>query len=285
VGVVLGPNEYGKAETRLVRVDRDGGRHALRDLNVSVALRGDFDATYLTGDNATVLPTDTMKNTVYAFAKRFGVGEIEDFGLRLARHFVDSQPSVDAARVSIEEYAWTRLGPHSFARAGGETRTAAMTYDGHDSWVVGGLQDLVLLNSTDSEFRGYVRDEYTTLPEAQDRILATAVAARWRFGEAPGDWSDSHAGVRAALIEAFVDTYSASLQQTLYQMGLRVLEKRPEVVEVRLSLPNKHHLLVDLAPFGLDNPNEVFVAADRPYGLIDGTVCRDDAPMPGLAWW
>jgi urate oxidase len=150
---------------------------------------------------------------------------------------------------------------------------------------VGGLQNLVLLNSTDSEFRGYIKDEYTTLPEAQDRILATAVAARWRFGDSPADWSDSHAGVRAALIEAFVDTYSASLQQTLYQMGIRVLQKRSEVVEVRLSLPNRHHLLVDLAPFGLDNPNEVFVAADRPYGLIDGTVCRHDAPVPGLAWW
>ena len=285
MGVVLSANEYGKAETRLVRVDRDGGRHALRDLNVSVALRGDFDATYLSGDNATVLPTDTMKNTVYAFAKRFGVGEIEDFGLRLARHFVDSQQSIDAARVSIEEYAWTRLGPHSFARDGGETRTAVMTYDGHNSWVVGGVQDLVLLNSTDSEFRGYIKDDYTTLPEAQDRILATAVAARWRFGESPADWSDSHAGVRSALIEAFVDTYSSSLQQTLYQMGIRVLQKRSEVVEVRLSLPNRHHLLVDLAPFGLDNPNEVFVAADRPYGLIDGTVSRDDASVPGLAWW
>ncbi len=285
MGVVLGANEYGKAGTRLVWVHRDGGRHALRDLNVSVALRGDLDAAYLAGDNATVLPTDSMKNTVFAFAKRHGVAHIEEFGLRLARHFVDSLPSIDAARVSIEEYGWTRLGPHSFAREGGEIRTAVTTYDGRNSWVVGGLKNLVLLNSTDSEFRGYVKDEYTTLPETRDRILATAVSATWRFGESPDDWSDSHAGMRAALIEAFVDTYSASLQQTLYQMGLRVLEKRPEVVEVRLILPNKHHLLVDLTPFGLDNPNEVFVAADRPYGVIEGTALRDDAPAPGLAWW
>jgi urate oxidase len=266
-------------------VHRDGDRHSLRDLNVSVALRGDFSATYLTGDNAAVLPTDTMKNTVYALARRHGVEQIEDFGLRLARHFVDSQPSVQAARVEIEEYGWTRLGPHSFAREGAETRTAALTYDGRDSWVVGGLDNLVLLNSTDSEFWGFVKDEYTTLPEARDRILATAVAAKWRFGDVPGDWSDSYAGVRNALIDAFADTYSHSLQQTLYQMGLRVLEKRPEIVEVRLSLPNKHHFLVDLSRFGLDNPNEVFVASDRPYGLIDGTVQRDDAPAPGLAWW
>ncbi len=285
MGIVLGANQYGKAETRLVRVDRDGERHTVRDLNVSVALRGDLEGTHLTGDNATVLPTDSMKNTVYAFAARYGVGQIEDFALRLARHFVDSQPSIDAARIAIEEYGWTRLGPHSFARDGGETRTAVLTYDGTEATAVGGLQGLVLLNSTDSEFRGYVKDAYTTLPETRDRILATEVAANWRFGALPGDWADSNAGVRAALIEAFVDTYSLSLQQTLYQMGYRVLEKRPEIVEVRLRLPNKHHLLVDLRPFGLDNPNEVFVATDRPYGLIEGTVLRDDAPPAGLAWW
>jgi urate oxidase len=285
MGIVLGDNQYGKAETRLVRVDRDGERHALRDLNVSVALRGDLERTHLTGDNATVLPTDSMKNTVYAFARRHGVGPIEDFGLRLARHFVDSQISIDAARIGIEEYGWTRLGPHSFARDGGETRTAVLTYDGDGVSAVGGLQGLVLLNSTDSEFWGYLKDEYTTLPETRDRILATEVAARWRFGAVPADWADSYAGARATLIEAFVDTYSLSLQQTLYQMGSRVLERRPEIVEVRLSLPNKHHLLVDLAPFGLDNPNDVFVAADRPYGLIEGTVLRDDAPAAALAWW
>jgi urate oxidase len=285
MGIVLGVNQYGKAETRLVRVDRDGDQHTVRDLNVSVALRGDLEGTHLTGDNATVLPTDTMKNTVYAFAGQYGVGQIEDFGLRLARHFVDSQPSIHAAQIAIEEYGWTRLGPHSFARDGGETRTAVLTYDGNAASAVGGLRGLVLLNSTDSEFWGYLKDAYTTLPETHDRVLATEVAARWRFGALPVEWVDSNAGVRAALIEAFVDTYSLSLQQTLYQMGYRVLEKRPEIAEVRLSLPNKHHLLVDLAPFGLDNPNEVFVATDRPYGLIEGTVLRDDASPAGLAWW
>src|SRR5258705_901072 len=139
MSIVLGANQYGKAETRLVRVDRDGERHAVRDLNVSVALRGDLEGTHLTGDNATVLPTDSMKNTVYAFARRYGVGAIEDFGLRLARHFVNSQPSIEAARIAIEEYGWTRLGPHSFARDGGETRTAVLTYDGNAESAVGGV--------------------------------------------------------------------------------------------------------------------------------------------------
>jgi len=277
MGIVLGPNRYGKAETRVVRVVRGGDRHELRDLNVSVALTGDLDATHLTGDNAGVLPTDTQKNTVYAFAKQYGIDQPEDFGLRLARHFVDSQPTVHSARVDIEQYLWRRLGPHSFQRDGGETRTATVTVDGAGEWVVAGLADLVLLNSTDSEFWGYVRDGYTTLPETKDRVLATAVSARWRLA-GQVDWAASYEGVRAALLAAFVETYSFSLQQTLYTMGRRVLEERPEVVEVRLALPNKHHLLVDLAPFGLDNPNEVFVAADRPYGLIEGTVLRSDSP-------
>jgi len=285
MAVVLGENRYGKAETRLVRVARDGDRHSIVDLNVTTTLAGDLAAVHLTGDNAHVLPTDSQKNTVYAFARRFGLGAIEDFGLRLARHFVESQPAIGRARVAIEQYGWQRLGPHSFAASGSAVRTTSVVCAGTSAWVVSGLTGLVLLNSTDSEFVGYVKDPYTTLPEAKDRILATAVDARWRHAEPAGDWEASFEAVRDTLVSAFVETYSRSLQQTLYAMGARVLERRPEVVEVRLSLPNRHHLLVDLTPFGLDNPNEVFVAADRPYGLIEGTVHRDDAPPAGLAWW
>lgn len=283
--IALGGNQYGKAEIRLVRVLREGHRHELRDLNVTTTLAGDLAAAHLTGDNSGVLPTDTQKNTVYAFAKRHGIGEIEEFGLLLGRHFVAAQPTVHRVRVFIEEYGWRRLGEHSFERSGTDVRTVAVVCDGDEAWVVSGLTDLVLLNSTDSEFHGYVRDAYTTLPETKDRILATAVNARWRHAAADGDWARSFAEVRQALVDAFVGTYSFSLQQTLYAMGRSVLERVPGVVEVRLSLPNRHHLLVDLAPFGLENPNEVYVAADRPYGLIEGTVVRDDAPPSGHAWW
>jgi urate oxidase len=284
MGILLSDNQYGKAETRIVRVSRDADRHELTDLNVSVTLGGDLAGTHLTGDNSHVLPTDSQKNTVYAFAREHGIGQIEEFGLRLARHFVDSQPTIHRARVHIEQYGWVRLGPHSFVRSGMETRTATVSYDGEQVLVVSGLSDLVLLNSTDSEFWGYLKDRYTTLPETKDRILATAVNGRWRHSDASSEWAASYDGVRDSLVQAFVDTYSRSLQQTLYAMGRRVLERRPEVAEIRLSMPNKHHLLVDLAPFGLDNPNEVFVATDRPYGLIEGTLTRDDAPPPNGAW-
>jgi len=286
---VLGPNNYGKAEVRLVRVGRDSPVHTLTDLNVSIALAGDLAATHLTGDNSNVLPTDTQKNTVYAFAREYGVGEIEEFGLRLARHFVSSQRSIERARVTIEEYGWQRLGPHSFARTGEGVRTAVVTCDESAAWVVSGIDGLVLMNTTDSEFHGFIKDRYTTLEEARDRILATSVRASWRHASVPvdgagNDWAASYTRAREALVSAFVGTYSLSLQQTLAAMGEAVLAARPEIVEVRLSLPNRHHFLVDLAPFGLDNPGEVFFAADRPYGLIEGTVLREGAPPPGLAW-
>jgi len=283
--IVLGDNRYGKAEVRLVRVDRDGDRHRITDLNVSVALAGDLAATHLTGDNTGVLPTDTQKNTVYAFA-RDGVGEPEDFALRLATHFVDAQPTIHRARVGIECYRWDPIAHtgYSFSRGAG-VRTATVTYDGDAAWVVSGVSDLTVLNTTGSQFHGYVRDRYTTLPETTDRILATAVTARWRHASsASTDWAGSHASAVEHLLEAFADTPSLSLQQTLYAMGRRVLEHRPELAEVRLVLPNKHHFLVDLTPFGLDNPDEVYFAADRPYGLIEGTVVRDDAG-PGEAAW
>ncbi|GAA0574200.1 urate oxidase [Paractinoplanes ferrugineus] len=284
MAIVLGPNRYGKAETRLVRVSRDGDTHSLADFNVGIALSGDLAATHLTGDNSGVLPTDTMKNTVYAFAKKHGVGEPEEFALLLARHFVATNGQIESARVSIESFGWERLGPHSFQRKGDCTRLASVVVTAEQTQVVSGLTGLVLLNSTASEFHGFPRDRYTTLPETTDRILATAVDAKWRHMSPTADFAKSFAGVLEAVTTAFVNTYSYSLQQTLFSMGSHALHQRPEIAEIRLELPNKHHYLVDLSLFDMANDNEVFIAGDRPYGLIEGTVVRDDAP-PALAEW
>jgi len=293
--IVLGANQYGKAEIRLLHVGRHGSTHVISDLNVSVTLSGELTATHLSGDNSAVLTTDAQKNTVFAFAKEHGVDQIEDFALLLARHFVASQAAICFARVTVEQYPWERLGGHSFCRSGREVRTATVSHDGRDSWVVSGLHDLIVLNSAGSEFWGFARDRYTTLAETTDRILATAVSARWRYAspeisaaggpeESGPGWADSYAGARDLLLQAFADTHSYSLQQTLFAMGKRVLDGRPEIAEIRLSLPNKHHFEVDMSPFGLDNAAEVFYAADRPYGLIEGTIIRDEAPPPGKAW-
>ncbi|MGP4000478.1 factor-independent urate hydroxylase [Streptomyces sp. 8N706] len=297
--VVLGRNQYGKAETRVVRIERDGATHHIKDLNVSVALSGDMDEVHTSGSNANVLPTDTTKNTVFAFAKEHGIESAERFGIHLARHFVTGQEPIRRARIRIEEYAWDRIGTsgagsgpsgpeetgHSFVRNGRETRTTQITFDGSAWEVVSGLQDLTVLNSTDSEFWGYAKDRYTTLKEAYDRVLATDVHARWRYGwtdedEPMPDWDTSYACSREHLLQAFAGTYSLSLQQTLYEMGSRVITGRAEIDEIRLSLPNKHHFLVDLEPFGLKNDTAdgaVYFAADRPYGLIEATVLRDGA--------
>jgi urate oxidase len=279
----LGDNQYGKSETHLVRVTKRGATHDIKDMNVSIALAGDFADTHLTGDNSKVVPTDTQKNTVFAFAAD-EVGEIEDFGLRLARHFVRKFDTVHRARVSIEEFGWTRLGGHAFTRAGSEKRLATVTSTREGEWVVGGVSDLVVLKTTDSEFHGYIKDRYTTLPETRDRVMATSVTARWRFAGVEVDWRSCYPAIVGALTTTFAGHYSLSLQQTLYEMGKAVLEAHVEVAEVRLAMPNKHHFVVDLSPFGLKNDNEVFYAADRPYGLIEGIVVRDDGPGAGLAW-
>jgi urate oxidase len=303
MAIVLGPNQYGKAETRVVRVYRDNGRHEIRDLNVSTLLRGNFADAHTRGDQASVLPTDSQKNTCFALAKEKGVGEIEDYALDLARHFVNDIEPVTGARVEVEEYRWERVSvagqphPHTFVRGSQEVRTTAVTVLSHlpeqRTWIVSGLKDLVVLKSTGSEFAGFLTDRYTTLAETSDRILATSLTARWRYNlrphrrqprRRPKSWDEAHADIRQILLERFAEVHSLALQQSLWEMGQAVLTARDDVAEIRLSAPNRHHFLADLAPFGLDNPGEVFHAADRPYGLIQCAVLRDDAPDPGPAW-
>jgi urate oxidase len=288
--VQLGANRYGKAEVRVVRVARgaaaDGG-DVIKDWNVSTSLSGDLAASHLTGDNSSVLATDTQKNTVYALAKRLGAVEPEVLGIGLATGFVGRQEAITRARIAIEEYGWARVGAtgHSFARSGDLTRTATVVHDAElGTSVVSGIEKLIVMNTRGSEFWGFPRDEYTTLAETKDRILATQVSARWRYRGTDVDWAAAFAGAHHALLAAFSGTYSYSLQQTLYAMGERIIAAVPAVCEVRLALPNKHHFLVDLAPFGLDNDREVYQAADRPYGLIEGTVLADDAPGTEIAW-
>ena len=290
MAIILGDHQYGKAENRVVRIYRDSARHEIRDLNVSTALRGPFDAAYLSGDQSNVLPTDTQKNTAFAFAKEKGVGSIEDYALTLARHFVHDIAPVEGARIEVEEYAWDRAiidgveHDHTWTRRGPEVRTAAITVDASGEYVIGGIKDLVILKSTGSEFAGFLVDDYTTLEETHDRVMATSLVAKWRFTTTDVDWEAAYGSIKAIIIREFATLQSLALQQTLFHIGKAVLEAHPAIAEVRLSAPNKHHFTVDLSPFGLENPGEVFIAADRPYGLIQATVTRDDAPPAGDAW-
>jgi len=278
--IVLGRNQYGKAEVRLVKITRDTARHEIEDLNVTSQLHGDFETAHTEGDNSKVVATDTQKNTVYALA-RDGVGSPEAFLLRLGKHFTESFDWVTGGRWAAEQYKWDRINnhDHAFSRNKSEARTAVLLVEDGRRHLVAGIQDLTVLKSTGSEFQGFPRDRYTTLQETSDRILATDVTARWRYNLEAGeiDFNAVYESVRGILLDAFARTHSLALQQTMFQMGKQVLEAHPEIEEIKLSLPNKHHFLVDLAPFGLDNPNEVFFAADRPYGLIEATVEREHA--------
>ena len=292
--IILGKNQYGKAENRIVRIHREVSRHEIRDVNVSICLRGDFSNAHLTGDQSEVLPTDTQKQTAYAFAKEQGLQSIEEYGLALARHFVSDVDPVQGARIEIDEYAWERAvvdgteHDHTWIRRGQEVRTAAITVsteeDGVAEWVVGGLEEMTILKSTGSEFAGFLTDDYTVLEPTHDRVMATSLTAQWRFTSTEVDWDATYVGIKAHLIKQFAVVQSLALQQTLFEMGRAVLEAYPEIAEVRLAAPNKHHFLYDLSPFGLDNDREVFNADDRPYGLIQATVTRDDAPAAGAAW-
>ncbi|WP_167478275.1 factor-independent urate hydroxylase [Nocardia arthritidis] len=293
--IVLADNRYGKAENRIVRIYRDTPRHEIRDLNVSTVLRGDFADAYVTGDQSKVLPTDTQKQTAYAYAKKPGAQPIEDYALALAGHFVADIEPVASARVEVDEYAWQRVTvggaehDHTWVRRGPEVRTAAVTVAGKGSerraWVIGGVKDLTILKSTGSEFAGFLTDEFTVLAPTDDRMLATSLVAQWRFADTDGiDWDAVYTGVLTRLTETFATHHSKALQQTLFEMGKAALTAHPVLAEIRLAAPNKHHFDYDLARFGIENRGEVYHADDRPYGLIHATVQRADAPEAGPAW-
>ncbi|MFF7938857.1 factor-independent urate hydroxylase [Nocardia gamkensis] len=293
--IVLTDHRYGKAENRIVRIHRQTARHEIRDVNVSTVLRGDFADAYVAGDQAKVLPTDSQKQTAYAFAKQPGLRAIEDYALALAGHFVAEIEPVRSARVEVDEYAWQRVSvggvehDHTWVRQGPEVRTAAVTVAGSGAerraWVVGGVKDLTILKSTGSEFADFLTDDFTVLAPTHDRMLATALVAEWRFADSAGvDWDEVYTGVRARLVETFATLHSKAMQQTLFEMGRAALTAYPVLAEIRLAAPNKHHFDYDLGRFGIENRGEVYHADDRPYGLIHATVARADAPEAGPAW-
>jgi urate oxidase len=272
-------NSYGKQAIRLVTVRRRADRHELKDVTVGIRFEGDFVAAYTEGDNGGVLPTDTMKNTVYALAAEHPFDDVEDFGLILSDHFLANNPRAVRVRVDLVEHLWEPIEaggdvhPHAFRQAGSERRTAEVTRDGKGARVLAGLEDLVVMKTAKSAFEGFPRDRYTTLPETTDRILATAVRATWRYSRPYVPFGQLWREVRRVLLETFARHDSRSVQHTLHAMGEAVLETL-DVEEIHLSMPNRHHIPVSLTPFGRDNRNEIFVATPEPYGLIEGTVRR-----------
>jgi urate oxidase len=281
VSIRLGQNDYGKSRVRLLRVTHREDKHDIRELTLAIRFEGDFETAHTKGDNSKILPTDTMKNTVYALARKNPAGAAETFCGVLIEHFLGRNPQIERVHVHAIEHLWARIAPNgnpdpfSFVRTGEEKRTALVTGTRSGPTIRAGVKNLIVMKTTKSAFEGFIRDSYTTLREDRNRILATAIRADWLYGRGKMDFNGVWDDVRRTLLETFARHNSLSLQHTLYDMGKAVLEQFDAVREIRLSLPNKHYNLVDLSPFGMTNPGEVFLPTDEPHGLIEATLHRE----------
>ena len=273
VDSVLAADTYGKSRVRLMKLVRREGRHDLKEITLEILFQGDFASCYESGDNSKVLPTDTIKNTVYVLARKHEIIAIEEFAVRLIDHFLTNNPQVSEVRVQMTEHLWSRINSTAFTRAAAK-RTAVVTGTRDDVTVDAGIDDLLILRSAGSGFEGYIKDQYTTLPETKDRIFQTELVAHWRYKSRSLDFNSQWESIRATILDTFATHDSRSVQHTLHAIGKQVLASFPEVVEIQLTMPNKHALLLDLSPFGLDNPNEIFVPTDEPSGYIEAKLVR-----------
>jgi urate oxidase len=269
---------YGKTRVRLLQVLRDKPSHEIADITATILFEGKLAESYATGDNSLVLPTDTIKNTVYVLARQHRIVSIEEFGLTLGSHFLHRLAHVSTVNVLIQQTPWDRIGSSAtaFVQSGNEQRTADLRIERDRRVIVSGIRNLQVLKTAQSAFFGYLKDEYTTLPETSDRLLGTVLDARWTISPEPAarDFNELHAGIRGALLDSFSAHDSLSVQHTLYAMAETILEKFDAVQEIHMAMPNKHCLLVDLARFGIDNPNQIFVPTDEPSGFIEARLTR-----------
>lgn len=284
---ILSKNNYGKSKVRVLKVKRDNPVHEIKEMSVSIQLQGDFEKVHTEGDNTNVLPTDTMKNTVYALAKEHPVNSIEEFGLHLAKYFLDNNKQVSNVKIDIEEKLWQRiltedtsskkLTPHnhSFLSAGEEKRTTEINLSRNESKVNSGIKDLLVLKTTDSGFENYIKDKFTTLKETSDRVFSTSVKAAWHYANQEVNYIKICESVRKIILETFANHHSLSVQQTLYETGKNLIESIKDLTEISLSMPNKHYLLFNLNQFGIENNNEIFIPTDEPFGLIEAVVKRN----------
>jgi len=281
MAIRLGENNYGKSRVRLLRVTRQDGRHDVKELTLEIRFEGDFDAAHTRGDNRKILPTDTMKNTVYALARQHSIEAVELFCLHLIEHFLTYNPQVSRVCIEAGEERWARLPlggkphPSAFTRAGEEKHTAILSGTRKETTVRAGIEGLVVMKTSKSAFENFLKDPFTTLKDDDNRILATELRADWLYAGDDVEFGSIWHGIREMLLETFAEHDSKSLQHTLYAMGEAVLNNFSNIREIHFSLPNKHFNMVDLAPFGMDNPGCVYLPTDEPHGLIEATVRKD----------
>jgi urate oxidase len=279
--IELGDNRYGKSRVRLARVKRSPERHEFREWTVEILLQGDFTSCFEDGDNSKILPTDTMKNTVYSLARMSPAEYMEDFAKELVDFLLGRNPQVSQAEVGVSEKAWQhleagkRMRYTTFEQTSGERQTTKVARaQGGEFSVISGLENLVILKTAGSAFEGYIKDELTSLPESADRLFGTSLRANWKYTRTDLAFGTWRKVIRDTLLVAFAEHASKSVQHTLYAMGEAVLESVKEVEDIELVMPNNHYLPADLSRFGQDNPNEIFVPTDEPHGYIEARVQR-----------
>jgi urate oxidase len=281
MAIRLGENNYGKSRVRLLRVTRQEGRHDIKELTLEIRFEGDFDAAHTRGDNRKILPTDTMKNTVYALARQHSIEAVELFCFHLIEHFLTYNPQVSRVQIEAAEERWARLPlggkphPSAFARAGEEKHTAILSGSRKETTVRAGIEGLVVMKTSKSAFEDFLKDPFTTLKDDDNRILATELRANWLYAGDDVEFGAVWHGIREMLLETFAEHDSKSLQHTLYAMGEAVLGNFSNIREIHFSLPNKHFNLLDLAPLGMDNPGCIYLPTDEPHGVIEATVRKD----------
>lgn len=277
----LGENRYGKSRVRVMKIVRHATHHAMKEWNVRVLLHGDFETCFTAGDNSMILPTDTMKNTVYYLARESNAATLEDFAIELAQFLLADNPQVSKATVEIEEKSWKPMiidgQPHAmtYQLGGPELQTAEIAMErGEAVKVTSGIDGLVILKTTKSAFTGYIKNAQTTLPESTDRIFGTHATVAWEYLETPADYAAVRTTALETLLKVFAEHDSLSVQHTLYDIGEAMLAAVPQMARVTLTMPNLHCNLVDLSRFGQDNPNQIFVPIDEPHGYIEAVIER-----------
>jgi urate oxidase len=278
---LIGPR-YGKARVRVLKILREGPIHTIKEIDVAALMSGDFATSYTAGDNTKVVPTDTIKNRINVLAQQHLGVEIERFAVILGDHFLTRYPQVEKADIEIAERRWRRMEingkPHSHSfRAGDESETFTRVTSARPAHAVqSGIRGLMILKSTGSGFENYPKCDLTTLPETSDRILATSFSAAWTYAKPPARYDTANTAILDAMLKIFAENYSPSAQTTLFQMGEGALAACAEISRIDLAMPNKHYLLINLSPFGMENGNDVFVPTDEPHGQIEASVTRDD---------
>ncbi|XP_022094694.1 uricase-like [Acanthaster planci] len=283
---------HGKHGVRVMQHRRQGDIHSIKEFTVKTKLGLATRKEYTNSDNSDVIPTDSQKNTVYALAKSKGITTPEQFALDLCQHFKGKYDQVQWAEVTVEEAPWRRLNQsgkehaHAFIQTLEAKRYCVVQQERKGPPVVwGGLSDLKILKTTQSGFAGYVHDEYTSLPETDDRIVCSSVDGKWRYSDIEGmDFDETWEMCKTAILDEFAGppnsgTFSFSIQEILFQCTQRMMNKVAEVDQIELDMPNIHYVFADLEKIGLENDGEIIMPTSDPHGIIRVAVSRTHSSL------